>query len=263
MTLYYAIGGGLGHRNRARLVLETLGIENAEIMTGAEIPKGLEGDRGGHRQWLADRVRDRHVIVDAFPLGIQGELEGLEAARVDWVARLLQWPSYRSAVPYPPPHFDTAYVVEPLTPPHEAFVLEASARVVPLNLAPPRPRAPTKPIEGSYALIVHSGPAAEVAELVAYAVELGPDPLLVATRCDIDLPSGMRRLDTDRPFDYFEGAVRLVSGAGFNVMLETEPWRHKHHALPFPRRFDDQYLRAARRRKRAAVLSRDEQIRHS
>ena len=263
MTLYYAIGGGLGHRNRARLVLETLGIENAEIMTGAEIPKGLEGDRGGHRQWLRGRVRDRHVIVDAFPLGIQGELEGLEAARVDWVARLLQWPSYRSAVPYPPPRFDTAYVVEPLTPPHEAFLREASARVVALNLAPPPARPPTRSIQGSYAVVVHSGPAAEVEELVAYALQLGPEPVLVATLCDFDLLPGVDRLQTDRPFDYFEGAVRLVSGAGFNVMLETEPWRHKHHALPFPRRFDDQYLRAARRRKRAAVLSRDEQIRHS
>jgi len=32
-------------------------------------------------------------------------------------------------------------------------------------------------------------------------------------------------------------------------MLETEAWRDKHSVVPFPRKFDDQFLRAARRKR--------------
>ena len=88
----------------------------------------------------------------------------------------------------------------------------------------------------------------EVLDLVAYAREICDEEVLVATRCEVNLPAGFSRLDTDRPFDHFEGAKRIISAAGFNVMIETEAWRDKHHVLPQPRRFDDQYLRAARRR---------------
>ncbi len=46
----------------------------------------------------------------------------------------------------------------------------------------------------------------------------------------------------------FPAASRIISAAGFNVMLETEAWRAKHDVVPFARKFDDQYRRAARRR---------------
>ena len=51
----------------------------------------------------------------------------------------------------------------------------------------------------------------------------------------------------------FAGAAKIISAAGFNVMLETEPYRGKHHAVPMPRRFDDQFARAARRRSGAGT----------
>lgn len=248
MTLYYAVGGGLGHRNRARRVLAALSIGDAEILGTSDLPADLEGNREGHRRFLADRFRDRRVIVDAFPAGIQGELSGIEGVRFDHVARLLQWPAYRGAVPHDPPRFGTTWVVEPLAPAHDAFVREESERVVPLTLVADVLRPPVSPPAHPFALIVHSGPAMEVLELMAYARELGSEPVLVATRCEVALPGGFTRLETDRPGAYFEGARRIVSAAGFNIMLETEPWRDKHHVMPFPRRFDDQYLRAARRR---------------
>jgi hypothetical protein len=37
-------------------------------------------------------------------------------------------------------------------------------------------------------------------------------------------------------------------------MLETEPYRDKHHAIPFARRFDDQFARAAARKRFATPL---------
>ncbi|MEO8362368.1 MAG: hypothetical protein ABI672_20240 [Vicinamibacteria bacterium] len=249
MTLYYAVGGGLGHQARAQRVLRALGLDHAEIMTSADLPADLEGDREAHRRWLEPRTRGRHVIVDAFPAGIQGELSGIEGATFDHVARLLRWKSYREAVPFDPPYFATTYVVEGLDGEHEAMIRANSERVVTLALSPPLPSEPEVSLAAPYSLIVHSGPTPEVEELVAYARELGDHAFHVVTRCDVALPEGFHRLTTDRPFDYFERAERLVTAAGFNVMLETEPWRHKRHIVPFPRRYDDQFLRAARARR--------------
>lgn len=243
MTIYYAIGGGMGHARRAQRVLEALVID-AQILTSDDVPRALEGDRDAHRQWLADRFRGHRVIVDTFPAGIQGELAGIDDVAFDHVARLLRWSDYRSAVPQKPPRFNTTYVVEELTQEHEQFLRKNSDQVVTLQLSP---RATGNGQRATpFSLIVHSGPPHEVEELIAYAKELGDEPLVVVTRCAID---GVDRIDTDSPADYFPAATRIISAAGFNVMLETEAWRNKHHVVPFPRRFDDQFLRAARRRR--------------
>jgi hypothetical protein len=99
-----------------------------------------------------------------------------------------------------------------------------------------------------FSLIVHSGPEEEVRELVAYARELTTGRVLVATRCDLTLPNGFERIDAYPVTHLFSHATRIISAAGFNVMLETEPYRDKHHVVPFARRFDDQFARAAQRR---------------
>ena len=105
----------------------------------------------------------------------------------------------------------------------------------------------------SYWLIVHSGPDDEVRELVAYTEELrrldhSCERVLVATRCAIPLPDGFELMDAYPVLHLYADAERIVSAAGFNVMQETEPWREKHHVVPFARKFDDQYFRAAKRR---------------
>jgi len=248
VTVYYALGGGWGHRTRAERVLAALEIEGAEIIATGDVPPAFDGNPEAHRRWLIDRFEGRRVIVDVFPAGLQGELSGIEGVGFDYVARLLRWDEYRRAVPHTPPGFGTTYVVEALTAAHAAFVQDSSRRVVSLPLAAPRLQPPSPAIRNDYSLVVHSGPAEEVLELLAYARELCDEPLFVATRCKMALPPDCAGLVTHRPFDYFAGATRIISAAGFNLMMETEPWRSKHHVLPLPRRFDDQYLRAARRR---------------
>ncbi|HEX6098614.1 MAG TPA: hypothetical protein VF432_20020, partial [Thermoanaerobaculia bacterium] len=119
---------------------------------------------------------------------------------------------------------------------------------------------PARPREGRaeatpyiYWLIVHSGPEEEVRELVAYAEELlrvtpNPEKILVATRCPLDLPRGFEAIDAYPVLHLFPAAQKIISAAGFNIMSETEPYRDKHHPVPFPRPFDDQFARAAARR---------------
>jgi hypothetical protein len=109
------------------------------------------------------------------------------------------------------------------------------------------------PSDDRYWLIVHSGPLAEVEELVAYTAELrrlhGSDvEVRVATPCHPTLPPGFERIDAFPATPLFGAAERIITAAGFNVMLETERHRERHEVVPFPRRFDDQFLRAARRR---------------
>jgi hypothetical protein len=113
---------------------------------------------------------------------------------------------------------------------------------------------PPAPCALPFSLVVHSGPEHEVRELIAYAEELqrienDDSEIVVVSQCGIGL-------DIVPASSLFAGAKRIVSAAGFNVMLETEPYRDKHHVVPMPRRFDDQFARAARRRRRYDSSSR-------
>ena len=61
-----------------------------------------------------DSLRPERIIVDAFPLGLRGELAGIDVP-LDYVARLLRWDEYRRCVPQPLPRFGTTYLVEEVT----------------------------------------------------------------------------------------------------------------------------------------------------
>lgn len=269
MILYYAVGGGLGHLTRGRRVLETLGLEkraafvtaspyarDARVTGGIpviEVPAHLERAPAEHRAWLRDLIRERQperLIADAFPAGIQGELSGMPMA-MDHVARILRLDEYRRAVTGDIPRFDTTWTVEELAPDHEAFVRAQSEEIIDLDLTPV---PPARVVVEPFWVIVHSGPEEEVSELVAYAANLRdlatdrPERILVASRCSMTLPAGFERTDEYPVTHLFPSAARIISAAGFNVMSETAAWAEKHHVVPFPRRFDDQYLRAARRR---------------
>lgn len=265
MILYYALGGGLGHLTRGRRVLEALGLtRDAAFVTASPyaadmritggipviaVPDALARDREAHRAWLHDIVRDANrVIVDAFPCGIQGELHELDGP-MDLVARRVRWSEYRRVNAMPLPRFDTVWCVEELEEEQERELRAHSTRMEPLALRAEETHS--HEASESYWLVVHSGPEDEVRELVAYAEELreladaAPERVLVATRCAIPLPDGFERIDAVPVAHLFPAAARIISAAGFNVMLEARRWREKHHVLPFARAFDDQYYRAA------------------
>lgn len=263
MSLYYAPGGGMGHVTRARRVLQRIGIANAKIVARTSsapdiiaIPEELDGDPAAHAEWLAPHL-DGHLIVDTFPAGIQGELASIRVPRVDYVARLLRWHVYREDVPADAPRFHTTYVVEPLTDEHDEFVRQQSDAVAELDLHESPAIADSR--LARYWLIVHSGPAEEVLELARYAAELrdlagSTREVLVATPCVVELPDGFRRVDAVPATHLYPEAEKIITAAGFNVMLETEAHRDRCVVLPFPRRFDDQFLRAARRAGRVRPL---------
>lgn len=254
-TVYYAVGGGLGHLTRACRVLTALALESeATIVTSCQHSE-VAGSIPTIRINEDDDVRGvigvpERLIIDTFPCGIRGELTGIDVPRREYVARRLRWSEYEPIRANAAPRFDITYVMEELEELHHEWLHERSSAVVPLTLRV----QPQSAKEEDFWLIVHSGPADEVHELLGYARELasraGEAPrMMVATRCAIDLPPEVRKLggSLHQPPPY-AAAARIISAAGFNVMLETEAWRHKHHVLPFPRRFDDQFARARARK---------------
>lgn len=258
MILYYAVGGGLGHLARGLRVIEKLGLTGVVLATASphaervcgitpfvRVPRELERDRVAHRDWVRSLGAER-ILADTFPGGIQGELCELDVP-IDYVARLLKWDAYREAVPFPLPRIQTTYVIEE---PHPSMAAEPwradfsdgfrTARVVPLDLSLPLAEEGE---EEDHWLVVHSGPEDEVRELVAYANELRS---FETRRPEVRVVSGC---DVWPASPLFPAAAKIITAAGFNVMLETEQWRAKHVVVPFARRFDDQFVRASRRKR--------------
>ncbi|MEU7746064.1 hypothetical protein [Nonomuraea sp. NPDC049158] len=256
MIVCYARGGGLGHLTRVRAYLHT-------VHPGAAATIRTEWPRDP-----AELARADEIVVDAFPAGLDGEIEAAvpRGPRVVHLARLLRWDAYRPLIPARPLRFHRTWLAEPVSDPHLAYLESVSDEVVPLALFdPPAPPATapgdrlTAPGDRLTAsgdwLIVHSGPPGEILELVAYAREsavlegLSPRLVLVSPAAPPGLPAGVAHRAVRPAWPLFATAGRIVSAAGFNVVRQAAPYRHKHRMVPFPRRFDDQFSRAARARR--------------
>ncbi|HTU60653.1 MAG TPA: hypothetical protein VMF89_19510, partial [Polyangiales bacterium] len=273
--VYYAMGGGLGHLTRARAVLHTLGYEGRVTLISASehardarvvgdcevafVPQGLECDSRAFVGWISATLRAAAadcLCVDTFPAGILGELSELRAPGVAlWhVARRLRWSRYRTHITEAL-HFDRIYVVETLEADHEEYLRAHSATLERLCLRDPPSGLATVPLTAAaYWLVIHSGPVAEVEEILAYAAELralaGADVELcvLSPHPPATLPAATRVLNVYPAQSYLAAAARIFSAAGFNTMRECAPYRAKHTILPMPRRYDDQFERARQAR---------------
>jgi hypothetical protein len=224
--VYYAMGGGLGHLTRARAFLHTLGFEAAVIVARAH-DRRVTGDIP-----VVSEIPPGDLILDTFPAGLMGEIEG---GAVDYVARYVRWDRY--TLPRNPPRIKTAYILEPLHPDQERYVRERAAAIEPIELRDPPCAAPLPPLPPRYVLVVHSDPG-EREELLAYARDVCAaegvhDPIVAPDVYPATLIA--------------PNATRIFTGGGFNAMRQfgRDP---RHRPLPFDRRFDDQYARVARAR---------------
>ncbi|GGN13495.1 hypothetical protein FHR83_003741 [Actinoplanes campanulatus] len=262
MIVCYAQGGGLGHLTRIRAYLHTChGDEPATILSTSPFtadPRVL----GPHRLLPTSalpRLRPSLLVVDAFPAGIDGSLSAASVppgTETVHLARLLRWDVYRPLMPPDPIRYDRIWAVEDLG--------DSPLSVTgPLSLADPPASGDPDPsgvADGAW-LIVHSGPPAEIQELIGYARDCAdlegarPRFVLVAPHRPAGLPSGVGHLDPYPAWPLFARAERVVTAAGFNAVRQMRPWRDRHLMLPFPRRFDDQFTRAARARPAARAAS--------
>ncbi|MEU4625160.1 hypothetical protein AB0G04_34955 [Actinoplanes sp. NPDC023801] len=258
MIVCYARGGGLGHLTRVRAYLHTVHAdEPATILSTSPFtadPRVL----GPHRLLPAAALpglRPATLVVDAFPAGPDGELRARSVpagTRTVHLARLLRWDAYQRILPPDPIRFDEVRTLEPLSEAHAAFLGPGE----PLALTdPPASGAGLPGIPGGSWLIVHSGPATEINDLIGYARDCAeaegrrPRLVLVAPSRPPDLAEDVSHVDPYPAWPLFASADRVISAAGFNIVRQMAPWRSKHRMLPFPRRWDDQFTRAARARR--------------
>ena len=260
MIVCYAAGDGLGHLTRLRSALHTLSLNGARmdgpvtVVTGSPFAHDPRVTGGWRVVESAAGLAPDEVIVDAFPAGLKGELTRFPSGtRVTHLARLLRWDVYEPLLPADPPRFDRTFVLEPLHPAHDAYLRAVSDDVSSLTLADP----PSEPIDVDGWLIVHSGPALETLELVAYAHDMAsaervsPPMTLVSPRRPDGLPPGVAHLDAYPACAPGPNVERIITAAGFNAVRQYAPWRDRHRMLPFPRSLDDQFARAARAKREA------------
>jgi hypothetical protein len=249
---YFAPGAGIGHLNRALAVcleLRETGIA-AEIVTNSPFAAGVAAAARFPIVRVANWERDvrRYVderapgalVLDSFPAGIHNEWAelpcGIPAA---YVARRMKDPPPRV------PRFARIIVAEPLSPAHDAAIAASGSDLVrlpgPIRLRPETvrtkvPDALQRVIDEGRPLVIHSGPEAEVRQL------LRPHAAIITPRL-IDAPTPS--------FDYFPAgnlvasAAHVASGAGYNMMADMMFARDRHTAVAFDRRFDDQAARLA------------------
>lgn len=272
-SLYYALGGGLGHLTRARAALAALG-ESSRVLCASPhagrfrdldllpVPPAARSP-AAFRPWLENllqALRPRDLYLDSFPAGLFGELCGLRlprGLRLHCLARRLDWTAYRRRLDGAPPPLERVWLLEPLADEHLAWLREHAAGMAPLALHYPADKQPDHPallpclaeLAPPRWLVVHSGPAEEIRELLGYARDMaaaeGVAPRLVLIApAPAQCPQGVLHLPLFPARSAFPLAQRIVTACGFNLMQETAPYRDRHRFLPLPRALDDQYARA-------------------
>jgi hypothetical protein len=237
------------------------------------VPLDLAADVPAFRAWLRawlDHVAPTAMYLDVFPAGILGELCDFPfppGFPIYHLARLLRWPAYHEQMRGSPPRLALTYLLEPLASEHEQFLRQQSSDLLTLRLDDPP--AALDPVvaaevrrltgdERPLWLVVHSGQDDEIEHLLAYAGDLrqmeGDDPLimLIAPRRPAGAPASVVHLDLYPAAPLFPLAGRIITACGFNVMRQAAPYWQRHAFLPFARRFDDQFARAAHRRAASA-----------
>lgn len=273
-ALYYALGGGLGHITRARTFLHQFGLRATVLASAAPqpattgmdlltVPAELPATADALADWLQRqlrRLRPDTLYLDSFPAGLLGELSRVALPadlRIHHLARLLRWPDYAPLLGENPPRLHRVHRLEPLQAVHEDWLRGQADEIQDLTLSD-LPGAHDPAAADTFAalprprwLVVHSGPAEEIDELLDYARQQArcedqrPSLTLISPRAPTRLRSGEQWLPCYPASPLFPQADRIVTACGFNTMYQTLPYRDRHRFLPLPRRYDDQYARAA------------------
>lgn len=268
MTLFYVMGGGMGHLFRISVFIEQFAIEDYAIISSNPLVytafpetkvifiSPVDYDRAWNT-FINEKLPELNVhelFVDSFPNGLVGEFSTWPAVNYPfyYLARRLKWENYKHHVQGMRFGFELVYQLEELEDEHLDFVKTNANKVTPLSLTYPLSRAintsvynipPDKPLW----LVVHAFHENELEALLQYAVAAADQEkceayFLVISDKFIEVSNGscMRYFPAA---DWFPLATRIFTGAGFNTVQQIKPFLSKATLIPFPRQYDDQAWR--------------------
>ncbi|MEM7109860.1 MAG: hypothetical protein AAF519_16665 [Bacteroidota bacterium] len=270
MIAFYAMGGGLGHLTRVRAFIHTYNIEEPfKVITANhaafrffanEQVLFIESDKETTGAELARKIHDAthdlafiDLYIDAFPCGILGELSEkvIPAEHLHYLARRLVWKNYQPLLSNEMT-FNDIYRFEPLESDHQMFIQNHGKQIIDCSLdfsflrsnKTPSIKKPLQPLW----LIVHSTHPEELELLLHHAQDIAQleqvSPyFVVLSDVSIPLPDSIELLMNEQPMNWYPLAERVFTGVGFNTWYQLQACRNKHTALPFKRKFDDQFWR--------------------
>ena len=269
MILYYAMGGGLGHLSRSLAILQGLpqslvaqvrllasSRHTALIRPYSPCPVDIVAgeiltSRRAYLRYLENYLKRYQIstlVLDTFPFGIVGEWldVALSLPRM-LIARSLKWEPYQERIRHREGAFPQyALVIERLQ--GEYFhKLRRESQLTPLDapiLLPTGQPGPPERLERRDLLIVHSGDTheRETLEQVAREQRNGQNERFISPDC-IFPEQGI--YPAERVMSRYR---TIVAAAGYNMIaIASQASPDRRFILhPFPRRFDDQFLRLER-----------------
>lgn len=268
MILIYAYGSGLGHLKRVTSFLkcQNYALENCILLTNSEFSEFWESEWNvivkedlffcstKFLPFVENLISENNIytfIADVFPTGFYGELYSLlshfQGEKI-LLSRILS-NSYFDKNP-DIPDFDKIFAMEKgvdLSP-------FRSGKIRYLDYHENLSEGNSITIGTPYYLIIHSQPLTEVLHLYRLAkMYRTHQKILILTATAIpqeNISAEDLVLFQHKPFPSLLGnAEKIFSGAGFNTFHMLVPYHKIWICNPFPRTFDDQFLRKAIHRK--------------
>ncbi|UII25858.1 hypothetical protein LVD15_21545 [Fulvivirga maritima] len=269
MIAFYGFGGGFGHLTRISRFIQSQQINEPYLVLTSNTaatqlfprenikwpPSDLLFTKSQIKQWISSIIEKENITdfyIDTFPSGLFGELtqDLFNDINLNLLCRRLKWNVYEKLI-QEPLHYSTCFVFEELEKEHQKYLLAHSG-----NMKKSKPSLElnnrnilyNRKLCNKYWLVVHSSNQEEVQVLIDHAKDMamleGATPeILVVTDQPIE-DETTTLLQHENPADYYHHAERIFTAAGFNTWYELAPYRSKHTAIPFPRKFDDQFWRS-------------------
>jgi len=270
----YAYGSGLGHLKRVTSFLkrQKYAPENCILLTNSKFSDFWESgwniiqkedlffSSEEFLSFIENVISENNVhtfIADVFPTGFYGELSSslihFQGEKI-LLSRILS-NSYFEKNPNIP-YFDQIFVME------EGVNLSQlrSGKIQYLNHQESISEEISITIEPPYLLIIHSQPLSEVLHLYRLAEMYRTNQKVVILTATVISQENIKPKDLvlyqQKPSQsLLDKAEKIFSGAGFNTFYMLIPYLKKWICNPFPRTFDDQFLRKAIYHKRTKYLS--------
>jgi hypothetical protein len=262
VILIYAFGSGLGHLKRVTSFLcqEKYNLADCIILTNSsyfdfwdKTMNTIKKDENFFSSaeftpFLEQLISEKNIhtiIVDVFPSGFFGEFysiisnfkgEKILLSRIlldDYFLKMNKIPLY-----------DRVYLMENGI---DISKLKAS-KFIEYQLQETIIQKENQHINSPYFLIIHSQPLSEILYLYKLAL-MHKTTQKIVVFSTVEIPEDTFTSETivffnEIPSDkIIEGAEKIFTAAGFNIVNRLKPYQVKWICTPFPRTYDNQFLR--------------------